>query len=1210
MKKQITVALLSVFTLSACIDEGTFGTPGSDADKELKSLSGSIHDINLSNSASVLEDSNGIISNFAEEMSAGYGEVVFEYSPLNALSSPPSMDQSGNISLPLASNFHGEIELTASLAQAPSIKTNSTITVIAVNDRPGFLIDGNIRATKNSGNNNYNGFASAFNLGHLEDTQENLQFVITNDNPDLFTSQPTVSTNGSLSFEPLSTAPNGIANITIALQDNGGTENNGVDTSETKAFTITIADPSPADINSQGDKTYLEDFGPVVIENMFSFDSAQHYSEFTFQINSTVGFATQPTVNPDGSLTFETAADSHGEFTVTYFLNSNPTDQLIDTITIEPVNDKPSITSTGNVLVESGSGLATLNNHFQLVDHGPSNESSQAFSEYLVSVENPSLFTVVPTVSPDGTLIFDFNDNLDTATQIMVRYRDNGGTDFGGKDLSDPITIELTSERTPTASAIVKGPTPSTVEDAGEVIIPDVFTIPSHIAVSDLTYSVNTSLTLIKPLTINIDGSVNFEVANDENGNIEIEYYVTSEPSDVQTTNIAVLPVNDAPSFSMTAELIKEPGSTIHTEASFATITSNGPSNESGQTALNFTVTVEDESHYSQLPVISNTGDLSFAFETSFIGETSIEVIYYDDGGTLNSGIDFSPSQTAILKSIPTVKNFSVSTTAIPKQLHLTWDYTGPGEHIELLKQTDDGSAFYKVDVNKDGVTDNLDNIAVNANTAKILVPGFIKDDLDSSIYKLNIIKDGLSFLQSDELDLTSIDYMELQARYQEPNNTNRESIYGSSVAISPDGEWMFIGASDSKIDSTTDYNVTSSSNNGAVFVYKRTIEDGYQYHSFLKSSRYSNNGHLYFGSTLAMHPNKDIIAVGTKGGLECYTGTQINPIITGSICNSGGMVELYKRSGSNWVFLKLIKPVVGGTNTGFGEEDMKWSSDGKLLAVPSPGQDNAYSGVKNSNGGSGTMTNSGLVNLYNFDLTTESFTDSIYIGAEQSKALNAFGTDVEFDNQGNMYIAAQQSIANAYYPTIYKYDISSGTPVFTSSFPVTTMLNYSTNKEVAIAVDPSGINIAVSNGGYSGLRIFNASSWELVHHEILYLDASHSNTKFGSYITYSEDGKKLFANFEMGSVTPGLDSNTETATMRKGGIGYFEINNDGTASSIKLFGGNHNRLSYSECGKSFAFTRNNDTLVLACPGDRSVGSGINSGAWGGSQANGAAWLY
>jgi hypothetical protein len=68
---------------------------------------------------------------------------------------------------------------------------------------------------------------------------QTVSFIVNNDNASLFSAQPAISADGTLTYTP---APNasGVANVTVVAMDDGGTANGGNDTSAPCRFTITV----------------------------------------------------------------------------------------------------------------------------------------------------------------------------------------------------------------------------------------------------------------------------------------------------------------------------------------------------------------------------------------------------------------------------------------------------------------------------------------------------------------------------------------------------------------------------------------------------------------------------------------------------------------------------------------------------------------------------------------------------------------------------------------------------------------------------------------------------------------------------------------------------------------------------------------------------------------------------------------------------------
>ena len=119
------------------------------------------------------------------------------------------------------------------------------VNVSPVNDAPSFSVASSAPAVdEDSGAQTVAGFATGIRPGPETATDESgqsLNFTVTgNTNLDLFSSGPAVdATTGNLTYTPAANAY-GTAVITIVLHDNGGTENEGEDTSEQQTFSITV----------------------------------------------------------------------------------------------------------------------------------------------------------------------------------------------------------------------------------------------------------------------------------------------------------------------------------------------------------------------------------------------------------------------------------------------------------------------------------------------------------------------------------------------------------------------------------------------------------------------------------------------------------------------------------------------------------------------------------------------------------------------------------------------------------------------------------------------------------------------------------------------------------------------------------------------------------------------------------------------------------
>jgi uncharacterized repeat protein (TIGR01451 family) len=79
-------------------------------------------------------------------------------------------------------------------------------------------------------------WATAISAGPADEAGQTVTFTVSASNPGLFTAQPAVAPNGTLTFTPKALAL-GTATVTVRAVDNGG---GGSDTSPAQTFTITI----------------------------------------------------------------------------------------------------------------------------------------------------------------------------------------------------------------------------------------------------------------------------------------------------------------------------------------------------------------------------------------------------------------------------------------------------------------------------------------------------------------------------------------------------------------------------------------------------------------------------------------------------------------------------------------------------------------------------------------------------------------------------------------------------------------------------------------------------------------------------------------------------------------------------------------------------------------------------------------------------------
>ncbi len=161
----------------------------------------------------------------------------------------PAIDSTnGRLTYTPAANVAGEAYVTVTLTDDDTAQEGTgsaitspaqtfTITINAINDTPVFTKGEDKTIHEDQGEQSIAGWATGIDDGDPEVDQV-LTFNITNTNPGIFISQPSISSDGTLSFSPNPDAVTDTvsATITVTLSDNG----DGANTSAAQTFTITI----------------------------------------------------------------------------------------------------------------------------------------------------------------------------------------------------------------------------------------------------------------------------------------------------------------------------------------------------------------------------------------------------------------------------------------------------------------------------------------------------------------------------------------------------------------------------------------------------------------------------------------------------------------------------------------------------------------------------------------------------------------------------------------------------------------------------------------------------------------------------------------------------------------------------------------------------------------------------------------------------------
>ena len=339
-----------------------------------------------------------------------------------------------------------------------------TVTITHVNQVPSFTKGVNQMVFENSSPGPVPGWATALSPG-LDPTElgQALDFIVSSDNPGLFSAGPAIDSSGNLTYTPAANT-SGVATVSVQIHDNGGTANGGVDTSAIQTFTITVTFVNQAPSFIKGaDQAILEDAGPISVPGWASAissgpgDPTQTLNFIVTNDNNalfTVGG--QPAINAAGTLTYTTALNANGSATVSVSIHDNGgvANGGVDTsavqtfaVAVTPVNDAPTFVKGANVTLPEESSPVTHTVPGWATGFNPGggpDEAGQTVLAYIVTNDHHNLFSTQPAIDTSGNLTYKLAANRNGTATVSVSVQDNGGTASGGVDTSAVQTFTIT----------------------------------------------------------------------------------------------------------------------------------------------------------------------------------------------------------------------------------------------------------------------------------------------------------------------------------------------------------------------------------------------------------------------------------------------------------------------------------------------------------------------------------------------------------------------------------------------------------------------------------------------------------------------------------------------------------------------------------------------------------------------------------------------
>jgi hypothetical protein len=610
-------------------------------------------------------------------------DVTTDAPGLFALGAAPTVDALGRLSFTPAFLASGTATVTvteiddAGTANGGDDRTTRSfhIVVLPRNHAPHVTGAGDVSVPEDSPAQSEQ-WVTAVDPGAPGESGQTVTLTAASDHPQLFTAQPALSASGVLTYTP---APDafGTATVTITAKDDGGTANGGDDTSTT-VFTITLRPVNDQPSFTAGaDPSVLENAGPQSVAWASAIsagppnEAAQAVS-FSTSTGDPALFtpAGQPTVAPDGVLTFTPAFGASGAATVTVTLHDDggtanggvdTSSPQTFTIAITAVNQQPTFTGGGDVTGAEDTPVSGLT-WATAISAGP-NESGQTLA-FTVANDDNSLFSTQPSVDAAGRLSYAPAADANGSATVSVTLHDDGGTANGGVDTSSTVAFTLTITPVNDAPTFTAGGSVGVLEDSG--VYGSTWATAISPGPDEAGQSVSFTVTNdAQPLfsvqpSVDASGTLRFAPAANAYGSATVTVVATDDggtasggvdTSATQTFTLTIAPVNDAPSFLPGGDVtsLEDAGAQ---DVAWATATSAGP-NESSQHVA-FVVTTTNSALFDAQPAIdATTGRLSFSAAPNANGTATVTVVATDDGGTANGGVDAGAPQTFTLTVTP-----------------------------------------------------------------------------------------------------------------------------------------------------------------------------------------------------------------------------------------------------------------------------------------------------------------------------------------------------------------------------------------------------------------------------------------------------------------------------------------------------------------------------------------------------------------------------
>ena len=233
------------------------------------------------------------------------------------------------------------------------------------------------------------------------------------------------------------------------------------------------------------------------------------------------------------------------------------------------------------------------------------------------------------------------------------------------------------------------------------------------------------------------------------------------------------------------------------------------------------------------------------------------------------------------------------------------------------------------------------------------------------------------------------------QQAYVKPSNTKASMRFGSSVALSSDGNTLAVGAtgesSASKVVNAGEGD-TSAPGSGAAYIFRRSILEWTQ-EAYIKATNTGGGNRL--GASLALSADGNTLAVSAPAEASAATG--INGDQNDTTAPGAGAVYVFLHAGSTWTQDAYIKASNARASTEFGGA-IGLSSDGKTLAAGARGETSGATGI---DGNESDISTRGAGAAYVFARPAGSWMQQAYVKPSKAAVDSHFGVSIGLSSDG-----------------------------------------------------------------------------------------------------------------------------------------------------------------------------------------------------------------